>query len=73
MLPAINVSTDIKRFTGGLNDVARDQVPFATARALTASADLARITITRQLPSIFDKPTPFTMRGVSMCSPQARG
>ena len=66
MLPAINVSTDIKRLTRGLNDTARNQVPFATAKALTAAADLARITVTRQLPSIFDKPTPFTMRGVTI-------
>jgi hypothetical protein len=66
MLPAINISTDIKRLTRGLNDTARNQVPFATAKALTASADLARITVTRQLPSIFDKPTPFTMRGITI-------
>jgi hypothetical protein len=66
MLPAINVTTDIKRLTRGLNDTARNQVPFATAKALTASADIARITITRQLPTIFDKPTPFTMRAISV-------
>lgn len=66
MLPSINVTTDIKRLTRGLDDVARNQVPFATAKALTASADLARITVTRQLPSIFDRPTPFTMRGITI-------
>lgn len=66
MLPSINVSTDVRKLSRGLNDLARNQVPFATAKALTASADLARISVTRQLPTIFDKPTPFTMRAVGI-------
>lgn len=66
MLPAISVRTDIKRLTRDLSHTARRQVPFATAKALTASADLARISITKQLPTIFDNPTPFTQRAVSV-------
>lgn len=43
----------------------RRQIPFAAALALTRTAQLARDAITARLPQTFDRPTPFTQRGVS--------
>lgn len=43
--------------------VAGDQIPFATAMALTRTAKAAKTEIERLLPSLIDKPTAFTMRG----------
>lgn len=62
----LNVSADVRQLDRGLSDAARKQIPFAVARALTATADAARISITRRLPQTFDRPNPFTMRAVSI-------
>lgn len=42
------------------------QLPFATASALTATVKLAQVAEERALPSVFDKPTPFTLRGIGV-------
>lgn len=42
------------------------QVPFATAKALTETAKEVQRAITDELPRVFDRPTPFTQRGVGM-------
>lgn len=57
----INVSVDVSRAVKGL-DFATKQVPFATARALTALARTVQQAETTALPQVFDRPTPFTMR-----------
>ncbi|MBX6382093.1 MAG: hypothetical protein IRZ07_03830 [Microbispora sp.] len=62
----INVSVDIRKATRFLDDAARRQIPFATAKALTATADAARIAVTRSLPQTFDRPTPFTLRAIGI-------
>jgi hypothetical protein len=62
----INVSADIERAVRGLREVERKQIPFATAQALTATAKHAQASITAQLPSIFDRPTAFTMRAIAI-------
>jgi hypothetical protein len=62
----INVSSDVAKLTRHLRDVEQRQIPFATATALTAVAKHAQASITAQLPSIFDRPTPFTMRAIGM-------
>lgn len=43
--------------------VAGSQMPFATAMALTRTAKAGKDEIERQLPSIIDRPTPYTMKG----------
>ncbi|WP_419900704.1 hypothetical protein [Roseomonas sp. USHLN139] len=58
-----SAASTINRLTPMLTDVQRNQVPFATAKALTSVAQLGANAIRRDLPSIFDRPTPFTMRG----------
>ena len=40
-----------------------DQMPYATALALTRTAKAAKEEVERQLPSLIDRPTPYTMRG----------
>lgn len=42
------------------------QVPFVTARTLTALAGDVQDHLKRQLPVAFDRPTPFTQRGIFM-------
>jgi hypothetical protein len=57
---------DFRPMTRALDDLARKQVPFAAARALNDTAAAAQIAVRRQLPSIFDRPTPFTMNSIGV-------
>lgn len=43
---------------------AERQIPFATAKALTRTAIDARRDVMDALPKVFDRPNPFTMRGI---------
>jgi hypothetical protein len=56
--------------TGNLADVvnaaarqAGDQLPFALALALTRTAQAGKREVEAQMPSVIDRPTPYTMRG----------
>ncbi|MFH5923830.1 hypothetical protein [Roseomonas xinghualingensis] len=60
------VKADFGPLTRGLSDLAQRQVPFATARALTSMAQTAAVANRRALPSVFDRPTPFTMNAFSV-------
>ena len=60
----ISVKTDIKGITKKLNVIQKKQIPFATAKALTATAFNARKAVQKQMPAELDRPTPFTIRGV---------
>ena len=48
-----------------LGDAVR-QLPFVTAVALTSVAKLAQVAEQRALPSVFDRPTPFTERAIAV-------
>jgi hypothetical protein len=61
----INVSSDVKRLTAHLRQIEQKHIPFATAVALTNVARHAQASVTTQLPSIFDRPTPFTLRAIA--------
>lgn len=61
----IKVSSDVARLTAHLREIERKHIPFATALALTATARHAQAALTAQLPSIFDRPTPFTVRAIA--------
>lgn len=65
-LASINVRSNVKALERSLSEAARKQIPFATARALTLTAKLVQSRITREMPDIFDRPTPFTMRAVGV-------
>lgn len=60
------VRDDLWRFRAKLDDVSKRQLPFACARALTESARAAQQDVTRSLPAIFDRPTPFTQRAIGI-------
>lgn len=56
------LEADIARFARE----AGNQMPFATAKALTLSAKAGKEEIERQMPSLIDRPTPFTLRGLKL-------
>ena len=59
-----NVRSDISAALSKLASYPRDQVPFAVAKALTATAQQTATLLTNKLPEYFDRPTPFTMRAI---------
>jgi hypothetical protein len=65
-LITISVRDDFLRLRDTLDDFARRQLPFALARALTETARQTAAEMTRALPSIFDRPTPFTLRAMAI-------
>lgn len=58
-----SVKSDIEEVVSKWARIAGDQMPYATAVALTRTAKAAKEEIERQLPSLIDRPTPYTMRG----------
>lgn len=58
----ISVATNIKQVRKQLNRLEREQLPYATAVALTKTAQDIQRAETVQLPKKLDNPTPFTMR-----------
>lgn len=59
----ISLKSDIKKMAKSLNGFS-DQIPFATAQALNATAYDARTGTQDQMEKDLDKPTPFTLRSV---------
>jgi hypothetical protein len=62
----ISVRADTKKLEKTLNELAHKQLPFATAQALTALGRLVQASEKAALPSIFDKPTPFTTNSIGL-------
>lgn len=63
----IDISVDVANATARLRGI-QDQIPFATARAATTLAKQVKEQETEALPSIFDRPTPFTMKAFGITS-----
>lgn len=63
-MTTISITADVGKLTSALNDIQRTQIPFATALTLTAVARGAEREVTAALPSIFDRPNPFTLRAI---------
>ena len=61
-MPAVSISTTIASATRSLDAQARKQVPFATARALTALAFKAQAAERTAILGLFAHPRPFTQR-----------
>nr|WP_314074860.1 hypothetical protein [uncultured Roseococcus sp.] len=61
-----SVRQDYQRLGHRLDAFERRQLPFAAARALTATAKAAQGAEERAIGSVFDRPTPFTQRGVAI-------
>lgn len=62
----VDFKADFRPMQKHLDNFAKKQIPFATAQALTQTAKAAAANTKRQLPSIFDKPTPFTMNSIGV-------
>lgn len=60
------IKIDTTQATSLLNDGFAKQIPFLTAKTLTVLARDTQEHIKTRLPSVFDKPTLFTQRGVFM-------
>lgn len=59
----ITIQTDVDKVIRQLG-IAQRQIPFAAALALTKTAQQAQKDVSNALPEIFDKPNPFTRRGI---------
>ncbi|RJF83443.1 hypothetical protein D3877_01870 [Azospirillum cavernae] len=62
----INVQADLKPLQTTLSDLAKKQIPFATARALTAVAKRVQGAEKEALSEVFDRPTLFTQRSIGV-------
>lgn len=62
----ISVRTDIKAAIAKLNRLQREQVPFATAKALTMTAKDAQSALDVAMETQLDNPTPFTKRAIGI-------
>lgn len=61
-----SVKHDLDRVAREVEARFQRQIPFAAAKALTQTAKDVQRAVTDQLPTIFDRPTPFTQRGIGM-------
>lgn len=66
MFPSISIKHDLDEVARWARRIAADQVPFATALALTRTVEQAAAELTRELPRALDKPTPFTLKAWSI-------
>lgn len=66
----IDLSSNLREVIGAVDLLFSDQVPFATAKALTDTARIVAAELPKGLQADLDQPTPFTQRG--FYSTQAR-
>lgn len=59
----IDVRSNIKQVTKGLNKVQKKQIPFATSKTINDVAFQARKALMAQSKKKLDRPTPFTVKG----------
>jgi len=62
----IVIKTDLRAFTKGMRDIAKRQLPFAMAQALTATAGRAGLEWQDEMRQRLDRPTPFTINAVAV-------
>lgn len=60
----ISVRINVKAIEKTLSAFARQQIPYATALALTALAKKVQAEETKALSQVFDRPTPFTLKAI---------
>lgn len=60
----ISVRHDVEKLTARIGRWGRDQIPFATAKALTRTAQAVQRAMPDALEKALHKPTPFTKRGI---------
>ncbi|NYH21399.1 hypothetical protein [Paraburkholderia bryophila] len=62
----VSVRTDIKRVAKALDDLARKQLPFATAQAINATAQIVKLAEQENMRKVLDAPTPFTVNSIAV-------
>lgn len=62
----LDIKADIAAAERLLTDIARRQLPFATAMAINDTADAVKRAEELSIASSFDRPTPFTKKGVGV-------
>lgn len=60
----IHVTMDIKALMATLTDLEKRQLPFAVQTALNLTADELRAAYQHEMRDSFDRPTPYTLRGI---------
>jgi len=60
----LSLKGDMKKFTKRLNSLQRKQIPFAAARALTKTAQDAKIAVVGEMKKTFKSPTRFTLNSI---------
>lgn len=63
---SVNVRADVKQVERMLTDLQKKQIPFATALALTRTAQDVQAEVQASMDKQLDRPTPFTKRGVAI-------
>jgi len=59
----VSVKADVKRLTKDLNKIQKQQIPFATALALTRTAKYTAQRVGEDTKKYLDRPAPFTQKG----------
>ncbi|WP_243468560.1 hypothetical protein [Paraburkholderia sp. PGU19] len=62
----LSVKADIRKVAKALDDMARKQLPFATAQAINATAEKVRLAQRDNMREVLDEPTPFTLNSVAI-------
>lgn len=60
----IRVTEDMAKLTAAIGDVGKRHIPRSTVIALTRTAQVAKQTLTDELPKAFDRPTAWTMNSL---------
>lgn len=66
MFPSINITSDLDQVAGWAKGLAAEQLPFAMALALTLTGKDAKAEVEREMSRRFERPTPFTLRGIRL-------
>jgi hypothetical protein len=59
----LDVRADLKQAERYLQNLRKEDIPFATAYALTKTAQAAQRTVVSEMKRVFDRPKPFTLNG----------
>lgn len=62
----LSVKADIRKVAKSLDDLARKQLPFATAQAINATAEKVRLAERDNMSKVLDAPTPFTQNAIAI-------
>ena len=64
--PAVKarIRFDVSKLVKDLDQIGKEQLPFAAAQALTKTAQGAKIAVQASMKSTFDRPTPFTLNSL---------